>query len=314
LGRLPDTNSASNPAPAKKTNPTQQLVTAAPSVAKPSKGPTAPLAKKMSMPVTAVAKSAPTSVASASVPSSRKSERLLGKGKKREGDSENNAIKIEDSSSSDDESVDSDSTEEAGEVHLGHNPELPKYNASSAKANAAEVNARKHESIGMRTSSGKGRGRKVLMDAENKLLLVYPFKGADEEMLVEASMGLKELSGHRLGEKDEMDVEEVEATTIDSSHQNDDEATVEVKGSVRAHCVTILQEDYICLVPGQLLNDSLVDFWMRWYDHCSRVALPPMTLRHQLTFPPPIFHPHYRRFRHGSWDRECQSRQVVGGS
>jgi hypothetical protein len=313
---LPDTNSASNPAPAKKTNPTQQLVTAAPSVAKPSKGPTAPLAKKMSMPVTAVAKSAPTSVASASVPSSRKSERLLGKGKKREGDSENNAIKIEDSSSSssDDESVDSDSTEEAGEVHLGHNPELPKYNASSAKANAAEVNARKHESIGMRTSSGKGRGRKVLMDAENKLLLVYPFKGADEEMLVEASMGLKELSGHRLGEKDEMDVEEVEATTIDSSHQNDDEATVEVKGSARAHCVTILQEDYICLVPGQLLNDSLVDFWMRWYDHCSRVALPPMTLRHQLTFPPPIFHPHYRRFRHGSWDRECQSRQVVGGS
>jgi hypothetical protein len=64
----PTTNGASNPAPAQKTNTTQQLVAAV----KPSKGPTAPLAKKISvlpaMPVTAVAKSTPTS-ASASVPS-----------------------------------------------------------------------------------------------------------------------------------------------------------------------------------------------------------------------------------------------------
>eukprot|EP00970_Alexandrium_tamarense_P005849 scaffold955_cov106-Alexandrium_tamarense.AAC.2 len=171
FGGLPDTNGASNPAPAKKTNPTQQLVTAAPSVAKPSKGPTAPPAKKMSMPVAAVAKSTPTSVASASVPFSRKSERLLGKGKKRKGTSKYNAIKIKDSSSSsDDESMDSDSTKEAGE----------------AKANAAKVNAKNCESIGMKTRSGKNRGRKVLTDAENKLLLVYPFKGADEEMLVES--------------------------------------------------------------------------------------------------------------------------------
>jgi hypothetical protein len=107
-------------------------------------------AKKMlvlpAMPVTAVAKSTSTSIASASVPSLKPavpkiqqgglgglpasgihlptSRRLLGKGKKREGASENNAIEIEDSSSSssDDESVDSDSTEEAGEVRLGHNP------------------------------------------------------------------------------------------------------------------------------------------------------------------------------------------------
>ena len=58
-----------------------------------------------------------------SLPSSRKSGRLSGKGKKREGASENNAIEIEDSSSSssDDESVDSDSTEAVGEVRLGHN-------------------------------------------------------------------------------------------------------------------------------------------------------------------------------------------------
>eukprot|EP01082_Thalassiosira_pseudonana_P009089 g8088.t1.2.5e17418a g8088 g8088.t1 contig27:163628-167782(+) len=185
-----------------------------------------------------------------SLPSSRKSGRLSGKGKKREGASENNAIEIEDSSSSsDDESVDSDSTEAVGEV---------------PKANAAEVNARKRESIGMKTRSGRGRGRKVLIDAENKLLLVYPFKGADEEMLAEASTGLKELSGHHLGVKDEMDVEEVEATANDSSDQNDDEATVEVKGSARAHYVTICQEDYNRLEPGQFLNDSLVDFWMRW--------------------------------------------------
>ena len=132
----------------------------------------------------------------------------MGKRKKRKGTSKYNAIKIKDSSSSgDDESMDSDSTKDAGE----------------AKANAAEV---VHESIGMKTHSGKNRGRKVLTDAENKLLLVYPFKGADEEMLVEASTGMIELSGHRLGVKDEMDVEEVEATPNDSSDQNNDEATV----------------------------------------------------------------------------------------
>eukprot|EP01082_Thalassiosira_pseudonana_P012513 g11502.t1 g11502 contig5:1019505-1021842(+) len=198
---------------------------------------------------------------SASVPSSRKSERLLGKGKRREGASKYNAIEIKDSSSSDDESVDSDSTEEVAEERLGHNPELPKYNASLEKANAAKV---VHESIGMKTRSGKNRGRKVLTDAENKLLLVYPFKGADEEMLVEASTGMKELSGNRLGVKDEMDVEEVEATANDSSDQNNDEATVEVKDWARAHYVTILQVAYNRLEPGQFLDDSLVDFWMRW--------------------------------------------------
>eukprot|EP00970_Alexandrium_tamarense_P017779 scaffold11237_cov115-Alexandrium_tamarense.AAC.1 len=187
-------------------------------------------------------------------------KRLLGKGKRREGASKYNAIEIKDSSSSDDESVDSDSTEEVAEERLGHNPELPKYNASLEKANAAKV---VHESIGMKTRSGKNRGRKVLTDAENKLLLVYPFKGADEEMLVEASTGMKELSGNRLGVKDEMDVEEVEATANDSSDQNNDEATVEVKDWARAHYVTILQVAYNRLEPGQFLDDSLVDFWMR---------------------------------------------------
>eukprot|EP00970_Alexandrium_tamarense_P015004 scaffold4566_cov103-Alexandrium_tamarense.AAC.1 len=250
----PTTNGASNPAPAQKTNTTQQLVSAAPSVAKPSKGPSTPPAKKM------------------------------GKGKKRKGTSKYNAIKIKDSSSSssDDESMDSDSTKDAGE----------------AKANAAEV---VHESIGMKTRSGKNRGGKVLTDAENKLLLVYPFKGADEEMLVEASTGMIELSGHRLGVKDEMDVEEVEATANDSSDQNNDEATVEVEDWVRAHYVTILQVAYNRLQPGQFLDDALLDFWMRWYDHCSCVALPHTLLsRHQLTFPPPIFHPHYRISREQS--------------
>eukprot|EP00970_Alexandrium_tamarense_P005850 scaffold956_cov98-Alexandrium_tamarense.AAC.1 len=246
------------------------------------------------MPVAAVAKSTPTSIASASVPSLKPAaptiqpaktssppaslkihpsgrelkERLLGKGKKRKGTSKYNAIKIKDSSSSsssssDDESMDSDSTKEAGE----------------AKANAAKVNAKNCESIGMKTRSGKNRGRKVLTDAENKLLLVYPFKGADEEMLVEASTGMKELSGHRLGVKDEMDVEEVEATANDSSDQNNDEAddeadeaTVEVKDWVRAHYVTILQVAYNRLQPGQFLDDTLLDFWMRWYDHSCCLA------------------------------------------
>ena len=35
------------------------------------------------------------------------------------------------------------------------------------------------------------------------------------------------------------------------------------------HFVTITVEDYDRLDPGEWLNDSLVDFWMQWYDVCA---------------------------------------------
>ena len=92
-------------------------------------------------------------------------------------------------------------------------------------------------------------------DAENKLLLVYPFD-IDEELLREASRGLLELGGDLLGvQEDEPSVED---------QLVEDDVTRVTKKPPRTHHVTIRDEDYERLSPGQFLNDTLVDFWMRW--------------------------------------------------
>jgi len=114
----------------------------------------------------------------------------------------------------------------------------------------------------MSTRVTRSGGRKKKKDSENKLLVVYPF-GVDEAVLSEAASGLKELGGDTLG------VENVSA--VDNTNQPDDVQMqnssdmedVKVKSS-RMHYVTIRDEDIERLCPGQFLNDTLVDFFMRW--------------------------------------------------
>jgi hypothetical protein len=106
--------------------------------------------------------------------------------------------------------------------------------------------------IASRTRSG---GVNKKNDAENKLLLVFPFD-VDEESLSEASRGLLELGGDLLGVvEDEPSVED---------QLEEDDVTRGTKKPPRTHHVTIRDEDYERLSPGQFLNDTLVDFWMRW--------------------------------------------------
>ena len=115
----------------------------------------------------------------------------------------------------------------------------------------------------MSTRVTRSGGRKKKKDSENKLLVVYPF-GVDEAVLSEAASGLKELGGDSLG------VENVSAV-VDNTNQPDDVQMqnssdmedVKVKSS-RMHYVTIRDEDIERLCPGQFLNDTLVDFFMRW--------------------------------------------------
>ena len=104
----------------------------------------------------------------------------------------------------------------------------------------------------IKTRSG---GANKKNDAENKLLLVYPFD-VDEELLREASRGLLELGGDLLGVKE--DESSVEDQLVE------DDVTRGTKMPPRTHHVTIRDEDYERLSPGQFLNDTLVDFWMRW--------------------------------------------------
>ncbi len=92
-------------------------------------------------------------------------------------------------------------------------------------------------------------------DAENKLLLVFPFD-VDEKSLREASRGLLELGGDLLGVIE--DGPSVEDRLVE------DYVTRGTKIPPRTHHVKICDEDYERLSPGQFLNDTLVDFWMRW--------------------------------------------------
>ena len=98
-------------------------------------------------------------------------------------------------------------------------------------------------------SVASARGRKENKDADNKFLLVYPF-GVDEAILREAASGLKELRGDLL----RVGSHSTESTT--ETMQND--------SIRRTNYIAIRENDMERLGPGKLLNDTLVDFWMRW--------------------------------------------------
>jgi hypothetical protein len=91
--------------------------------------------------------------------------------------------------------------------------------------------------------------------ADNKLLLVYPFD-IDEAILSAAAAGLKELGGDLLGL--------YQAEVSLRGQLAEGYVAEEVKKPTRTHYVTIREDDKERLRPGQFLNDTLVDFWMRW--------------------------------------------------
>jgi len=93
---------------------------------------------------------------------------------------------------------------------------------------------------------------------KNSVLVVYPF-GISEAVLSEAASGLKELGGDSLG------VEVVSA--IDNANQPADVEMQDTNNDGDNHIsdlLTIKNEDIERLCPGQFLNDTLVDFFMRW--------------------------------------------------
>ena len=106
--------------------------------------------------------------------------------------------------------------------------------------------------IAKRTRYG---GNKRRDDADNKLLLVYPFD-IEDSVLSAAASGLKELGGDLLG---------LERAVVGLQGQLGEGNIADgTKKPTKAHYVTIREDDKERLCPGQFLNDTLVDFWMRW--------------------------------------------------
>ena len=113
---------------------------------------------------------------------------------------------------------------------------------------------RQKEQMSGRKRSGNGNKKK---DSENKLLVVYPF-GVDESVLSEVASGLKELGGDSLGVEDVVDDNTNQPADVEMQVINND------GDNNISDLLTIRGEDIERLCPGQFLNDTLVDFFMRW--------------------------------------------------
>jgi hypothetical protein len=115
--------------------------------------------------------------------------------------------------------------------------------------------------------------------ASNEVMLVFPF-GADKDAIEEAAKDCKEacridpvvsdlgtvaFGGAGL-ESNGKEVttsapEETDSTSDDDDDKDDSTGTTKS----RAHFLTIREEDYDRLHPGEFLNDTLIDFWFQWY-------------------------------------------------
>ena len=86
---------------------------------------------------------------------------------------------------------------------------------------------------------------------DDEVLLVYPFAG-DKESIDRAADGFMELDYFRPIIVDE-----------DPSEQDADGSGAHSSGG-RSHVLTISAGDCRRLKPGVYLNDTLIDFFMRW--------------------------------------------------
>ena len=93
---------------------------------------------------------------------------------------------------------------------------------------------------------------------KNSVLVAYPF-GVDEAVLSEAASGLKELGGDLLGVKN--------VTAGDKTNQPADVEMHDMNNdgdNNTSDLLVIKDEDMERLCPGQFINNTLVDFFMRW--------------------------------------------------
>jgi asparagine synthase (glutamine-hydrolysing) len=124
---------------------------------------------------------------------------------------------------------------------------------------------------------------KFLQDkGENDILLVYPIAGGDPAAIDAAADGLNEVRGPETVSAGVHVAAAVAAAASTSSSEPgasngcivaaeaESGPTVPNKTG-RTHNVTIQVGDYLRLEPKEYLNDSLIDFWMRWilrrHDH-----------------------------------------------
>eukprot|EP00592_Proboscia_alata_P003477 CAMPEP_0194371010 /NCGR_PEP_ID=MMETSP0174-20130528/19348_1 /TAXON_ID=216777 /ORGANISM="Proboscia alata, Strain PI-D3" /LENGTH=1104 /DNA_ID=CAMNT_0039148789 /DNA_START=158 /DNA_END=3472 /DNA_ORIENTATION=- len=109
----------------------------------------------------------------------------------------------------------------------------------------------------------------VLYDNDpEKILLIYPFVGADvhiNEEIEKVASTLKEAKGSYLSDNAGIRFGKNENTLSNFKASSNCGESVPVETRLgRTHYLTIRGEDRDRLHPGEYLNDTLIDFWMRW--------------------------------------------------
>mmetsp|Transcript_11415 Transcript_11415/g.23336 ORF Transcript_11415/g.23336 Transcript_11415/m.23336 type:complete len:367 (+) Transcript_11415:2235-3335(+) len=115
---------------------------------------------------------------------------------------------------------------------------------------------------------------------DNKTILVYPFE-ADEQVFDDACKDMTEVGGKVIVERGQVDDRNVwgkpqaiepsfsvgpESEAATSTDDNDAAASSSASNgpSGRTHYLTIRNDDMDRLEQGEFLNDTLIDFFMRW--------------------------------------------------
>eukprot|EP00985_Skeletonema_marinoi_P016788 scaffold9065_cov239-Skeletonema_marinoi.AAC.1 len=136
--------------------------------------------------------------------------------------------------------------------------DLKEYTAALIKDTEKENNNRRRSARLSRVNAKKKS------NTSEKPLLVFPFN-ADEEEFCTAASNLNEL---RLARQEPASAasgrESVQPQDSDLDDPQVDNENEKVKGSARTHYITIREDDIERLAPGEFLNDTLVDFWMKW--------------------------------------------------
>jgi len=135
--------------------------------------------------------------------------------------------------------------------------DLKEYTAALIEDTEKENNNRRRS-----TRLSRANAKKKSITSE-KPILVFPFKADDDEFSTAASK-LNELKLAREQtsvESERASIQPQDSNLNESQGENENER---VKGSARTHYITIRDDDMGRLEPGEFLNDSLVDFWMKW--------------------------------------------------
>ena len=148
--------------------------------------------------------------------------------------------------------------------------EVAVYATSLIKDSQKEKKERESSATRRTRSSTRNRGRDK--EVENELLVIYPFpmnekvrSEVTKDLDIAKTVPFLEAKSH--GQESSLD-ENMHGpkpmSEQDSETDPEKDASENEKGKNRTHVLTIRSEDRARLMQGEFLNDTLIDFWMKW--------------------------------------------------